>query len=358
MSTTSSSTESITVESVDACPACSERQRRSLYESFDWLYGCPGTFPLSRCARCSSVYPTVRPTAETLGDFYPESSYYAYSASTPHRLFVRGGLLARAWYAAKKGLLRSHYGYDLGGSQILGRCVGVIPPLARHAVFSLDATLHPYESDGALLDVGCGSGDYLDLMRALGWKRVVGVDISERGVTAARDLLGLEAHQGQLAEIGFPDATFDAITMSHTLEHVADPVALLSEARRILRPGGRVAILVPNVRSLGSRVFGRYWLGLDTPRHLVCFAPSGLRRVIERSGLTLESLHTPSSGSAGVAAFSLSRACGDDRSVYTDADHRFSARRRTVAAAHAGCEGLLCTLGLLLGEQIAVVARR
>jgi len=236
--------------------------------------------------------------------------------------------------------------------------VGAVPALQRRATFSLGVLLHPWQPGGALLDVGCGAGGYLDLMRALGWVRVVGVDISARGVATARDALGIDARQGELSEIGFADETFDAVSLSHTLEHVADPVALLQEVRRVLRPGGRVAILVPNVRSMLSRMLSPYWLGLETPRHLVNFSPEGLRTAVERSGLELESLRTSSLGATGVAAFSIARWRGDAHGVYTNSDHRFGVRRRAIAAALAGSEGALCALGLPAGELIGAVARR
>ena len=348
-----------TMESVGVCPGCGDARRTFAHISHDWIYQLPGEFALQRCDNCRCVYPDPRPAAESLGAYYPEDDYYAYSKAARHELFSRRQLPARAWYAAVQGLLRARHGYaELGGSAFLGRLVHAAPPLQRRATFSLGVLLHPWQPRGALLDVGCGAGGYLDLMRALGWEHVVGVDISKRGVTTARDTLGIDAHQGELAQVGFNDETFDAVSLSHTLEHIADPVALLREVRRVTRPGGRIAILVPNVRSMLSRMLGSYWLGLETPRHLVNFSPAGLRIAIERSGLELESLRTSSLGATGVAAFSIARWRGDPHGVYTNSDHPFGARRRAVASTLAGVEGALCALGLPAGELIGAVARR
>lgn len=349
-----------TRESVDACPACDSPRRTFAYVSRDWIYRLPGEFDLKRCDDCRCVYPDPRPApGHALGAFYPEEEYYAYSKAPRHNLFARPELPARAWHSAVQGLLRARHGYArLGGSVALGHLIRAVPPLERRATFSLGVLLHPWQPGGALLDVGCGAGGYLDLMRALGWERVVGVDISTRGVATARDVLGIEAHQGELEQARFPDATFDAVSLSHTLEHIAHPVALLEEVRRVTRPGGRVAILVPNVRSMLSRLLGEYWLGLETPRHLVNFSPDGLRIAIERAGFEVESLRTSPIGARGVAAFSIARWRGDGHGVYTNSEHRFGSRRRAIASALAAAENSLCAAGLPAGELIGAVARR
>jgi 2-polyprenyl-3-methyl-5-hydroxy-6-metoxy-1,4-benzoquinol methylase len=87
--------------------------------------------------------------------------------------------------------------------------------------------LHPYVEGGSLLEVGCGSGRYLDLMRALGWKRVVGVDFSAKAVEQAKDTLGLEVYCGELRDVVLEPESFDAVSLSHTLEHVPDPIDFL-----------------------------------------------------------------------------------------------------------------------------------
>jgi SAM-dependent methyltransferase len=327
--------------------------------SRDWLYRRPGSFGQYRCGACASLYPDPRPDAATLPAYYPEDEYYAYREPARHRLFQRRGPAARAWYALRRGVLRCHYGYEaLGGSRLLAGTLGRVPAIRERAAFSLGPLLHPWRRDGALLDVGCGAGMYLDLMRALGWSRTVGVDVSPRAVRQARDVLGLEAYAGDLRAVRLPGAAFDVVSLSHTLEHVDDPVAVLAEIRRVVRPGGRVVIEVPNVRSLTARILRGHWLGIDTPRHLINFSPRGLETAVRAAGLQLESLTTPCGGAYRVALFSLSRARGDEHGTYTDAEHRFSVRRRVAARALAALERSACAAGFRLGEEVRVVARR
>ncbi len=346
------------LEHVGRCPACDSPSRRYLFEARDWIHLRPGLFSMVRCRRCRAVYPDPRPTAEALADYYPQGEYYAYGDVTPHRLFDRKGAVARLWYEIVRGILACRHGYrHLGGSPLAAASAGRLPPIHRRATHRLGVLLHPWREDGALLDVGCGSGSYLDLMRALGWSRAVGVDVSSSAIAAARASLDLEVYEGDLQSAGFADDTFDAVTLSHTLEHVARPVELLAEVRRITKPGGRIAIVVPNVSNLTFQVMRQFDLVLETPRHLVNFTPRALRTTIERAGLEIESLATPIEGSYGVALFSRSRALGDPHSVYTDPDYRFGLGRRAEAAALAGAEICACALGLKSGGKICAVAR-
>jgi SAM-dependent methyltransferase len=99
---------------------------------------------------------------------------------------------------------------------------------------------------GRLLDVGCGIGDMLAFR-----PNSVGVDINDRTVAHCREL-GLQAHVMLPDRLPFATTIFDSVLLDNVLEHIADPVPLLSEVKRVLRPGGRLLIGVPGVRGWES----------------------------------------------------------------------------------------------------------
>ena len=101
---------------------------------------------------------------------------------------------------------------------------------------------------------------------------------------------------GAIEEIKFPENSFDVITMNHVIEHVLDPITLLSECKRILKPNGKLIVITPNIKSLGHRFFKTSYLHLDPPRHIYLFSPKSLITSAEKAGLKIKNVFTPSKG--------------------------------------------------------------
>ena len=136
---------------------------------------------------------------------------------------------------------------------------------------------------GRLLDVGCGSGEWLLEMRDRGWP-VQGIDFDENAVNVAKSR-GLQVECGSLEQHGLPADFFDAITLSHVIEHVPDPFQTLRECTRVLKPGGRLVLFTPNCGSLGHRFFKNHWRGLEPPRHLHLFSMPAMHTILGAVGL-------------------------------------------------------------------------
>jgi 2-polyprenyl-3-methyl-5-hydroxy-6-metoxy-1,4-benzoquinol methylase len=120
----------------------------------------------------------------------------------------------------------------------------------EYKIFDRSTTLIDSGIKGRVLDIGCSSGVFLDMMRTKGWD-VAGVELCGEFVKLARELFGLEnIFNGTLEEARFEDESFDLITMWDLIEHVPDPSSLLLEAERILKPTGLLLILTPDENSL------------------------------------------------------------------------------------------------------------
>jgi SAM-dependent methyltransferase len=137
---------------------------------------------------------------------------------------------------------------------------------------------------GPVLDVGCGRGIMLDHLRSLGYEGH-GVELNEAAAWHARHRLGLEVRTGRLKNSPEDADKFQAIVFWHTLEHFPDPAQALGQACRMLRPGGLIALALPNFDSLQARLFGRHWFHLDVPRHYCHFSPRSLEALLSRHSL-------------------------------------------------------------------------
>lgn len=277
------------LEACPACPACRSIARTPWFIGLsDRLFGCaPGLWTFQRCAGCGAAYLDPRPTRDTIADAY--SDYYTHASPAPSAA-DRSGSAGKWRRALRHGYLNRRFGLSLEGASSLGAlAVPLVPGLAsRQRRWARLARPHDRAS---LLDVGAGSGGAVGHFRALGWD-AIGVDVDPAAVTAAR-AAELPVTEGEITDL--PGcARFDAVTMSHSLEHLHDPAGALTAAYRLLKPGGVLELTTPNANSLGRRVYGRDWLGLDPPRHLVVLTPRAVTRAVQAAGFQGVRLHRAS----------------------------------------------------------------
>jgi 2-polyprenyl-3-methyl-5-hydroxy-6-metoxy-1,4-benzoquinol methylase len=229
---------------VTPCLVCGSEQARATFAIEDLATR------VFVCTRCGLGRLHPMPDLEEVGSFYP-GEYYG----EPGRKFQ--GLVER-----------------------LVRWVG-----ERHIAF-LSRDLRP---GARVLDLGCGRGVILGALADRGFE-VHGVEISLEAARGADPRAEIRIAP-RLADAGYPAAYFDEVVIWHVLEHLPDPKGALLEARRVLRPGGRLVVAVPNLSSLQARWAGPAWFHLDLPRHLWHFPLASLRRLLVDCGFRVESEH-------------------------------------------------------------------
>jgi 2-polyprenyl-3-methyl-5-hydroxy-6-metoxy-1,4-benzoquinol methylase len=231
------------------CLLCGCADWVPLVEAPDRACGARGLwFMVVQCRECGLAYTNPRPSVRSLAQFYAQDyrpHQFAHARARPPHWWQRLPLLRQGQDLARKAL--------------------------------------PIHGQGRLLDYGCGSGSFLLRMRRQGWT-VTGLDMAEAVVERLRSEFGLHALTGSLPHPALDDASFDVITMWQALEHVHEPLETLQAAHKLLVPGGKLLVSVPNIGSLAFRWFGLAWNGLDLPRHLVHFTPATLRHILQRAG--------------------------------------------------------------------------
>ncbi|MBI3288874.1 MAG: class I SAM-dependent methyltransferase [Elusimicrobia bacterium] len=128
------------------------------------------------------------------------------------------------------------------------------------------AVLHNRVPRGPVLDVGCGRGMLLSYLRELGYE-AHGLELSETAAWHARNTLKLEVSTGDFLTSPHEKNRYNAVIFWHTLEHFVNPISAVARAYELLKPGGLLAIAVPNYGSWQAKLFGRFWFHLDVPRH-------------------------------------------------------------------------------------------
>jgi SAM-dependent methyltransferase len=212
-------------------------------------------FQLGRCCNCGLIYQNPQLTFDELSQYYPDT----YLCFLP-KIKNEKSLFSRL-------------------DQFLGmgrRCRQIT---------------HLSPKPGKLLDLGCATGLFMKGMEERGWQ-VTGVEINDYAADYARCTFGLDVKTGTLEQVAFDDMMFDVVTLWGVFEHVMDPKATLAEIGRILKPGGLVAMALPNPTAVEAWLFGENWVGWDRPRHLHIFTPKVIRNYLVDAGLKLTKIES------------------------------------------------------------------
>ena len=246
----------ITTETNVVCYLCGESGTIIYRNCVDHLFGVPGEWSFKKCTaiNCGHVWLDPRPHVDDIGKIY--QNYYTHDANDTH---------LTGWLKILRTVLHR---FSL---------LGLYRERQRYKRMYLDDIVH-----GSLLEVGCGNGKRLNRLRDLGWK-VTGQEIDPAAYEFVTHNLGIFVYLGSLESLNISEQ-YDVILMSHVIEHVYDPAALLASCFRLLKQDGLIILLTPNVDSYGHRKFRAGWRGLEPPRHLHLFTSKTLTRLMQKSG--------------------------------------------------------------------------
>ena len=253
-----------------SCPYCEGALLGRFADVPDWRFGTGTPADVYKCSRCGALAAGRVPGVREVASWY--SDYYTHTLEAGR---------VRAW---------SRFWPT---------------PRRRREMRQLRSYFTDAGARGRLLDVGTGAGDRLVQFADAGWE-VVGQDLDPRAGHLAR-ARGLEVHHCPVPYLVGREQPFDVIGLSHVLEHATDPAALLEACAALLAPAGRLCVISPNAAGLGRRMFGRWWYGLEQPRHLAIPTLESLDRLTSRLGLQVVHAGTMATNSAVILGGSLAR---------------------------------------------------
>ncbi len=229
-----------------SCPRCASDAYLTLFQAEDRLGSSNGRrFHIVECSRCALIRLDPMPSASEIASFYPDSYWWKPDSSTSGRL-----------------------------AEIYRQLV-----LIDHAHF----VTHGIDRAGLILDVGCGGGSLVHALRKRGLK-AFGLDPAVGAARSAHQHYGPHLVCGMLPQAPFRPGTFSTITLCRVLEHVSDPIGLLKGLGRLLKPGGKLFVQIPNAACWQFLLLGKRWSGLDAPRHRIHFRTDDLEEILEATG--------------------------------------------------------------------------
>jgi len=211
------------------------------------MYGRRKLWHLTQCSECSSVYRTVFPSEDELTEIYGSDYYDSWNIEADTDAF---------WQMKVRN------------------CISYIATLDRYIT---DAGIEPR----TLLDVGCAHGFMLDAATRQGYIPS-GLEISPAG-DAARQR-GFNVVPARLEDGPFPSESFDVVTMIDVIEHLADPRSALKSVRAMLKPGGLVFVVTPDISSVSARILRSAWPHY-LPEHLIYYSSSSLSKLFSMSNM-------------------------------------------------------------------------
>ncbi len=232
--------EPVTLENA-ICPVC-QRSGVEVFRQRDYFCNIAGEFGQRRCSHCETYFLSPRPAEEAISQYYPKT-YVPYQKA-------RRGLADR-----------------------LAESLGI--PFVRRRI------VQRFVQRGRILDVGCGNGAFLATM-SHAWE-LFAMDIQQPPEFA----YPVTFFAGRIDHEAPPIDELDAITLWHVFEHLYHPETALRHAAAMLKPDGVLFIAIPDLQCLERRLFGKYWVGWDPPRHAATYSRRGLENLLSRAGLRL-----------------------------------------------------------------------
>ena len=232
------------------CPVCLAKNIAPQLTTKDYTVS-QKEFVVWHCSNCTARFTQDVPEQNEIGMYYQSDNYISHSDT-------KKGFINTLYHAVRKRTLNKK-------KQLVIDKVGMLK--------------------GEILDIGCGTGAFLNTMKTAGWG-ITGVEPDEIARKKAQELYNINPQQpDKLFQL--QPALYHAITMWHVLEHVHELHAYIKQLANLITPQGKIFIAVPNYTSKDAAIYKEHWAAYDVPRHLYHFSPASMQQLLTAYNLKL-----------------------------------------------------------------------
>ena len=237
---------------MNCCPIC-KSEMKFIFSTKDYLVSGE-SFDIIECDSCFLRITNPFPNEQNIGNYYSSNDYISHNDN------------ASGIYDHIYGFVRS---YQLNKKKKL---------IKKYC----------NKINGKILDIGCGAGDFLDVMKKGHWD-INGVDTSEKARGIVNNKLNIEVMDPDSWIKS--DTQYDVITCWHSLEHVHEPWMYLDKIKKSLNPDGILIVALPNYHSTDAKMYKEFWAAYDTPRHLYHFTKESINKIVYPHGFNIRSIY-------------------------------------------------------------------
>lgn len=253
---------------VSKCPLCNFTNNKIILETTIDRKLIGVKINILRCKNCGHNFTSPITSKDQLHLIYSDN-YYSYNHNVESTVKSVKGRLNHYYY--------SNYHSKYLFNRILTRLIDF-----QYAGYP---TPQRDNSNYRVLDIGCGNGLLLNMLKDVGFK-TYGTEISQHAVDIVKNN-GHNCFTGLLEDLELPINYFSFVTMIHVLEHTVDPRRDLMKIHKILEPNGELVIVVPNFNYVDRFIFKEYWMALLASEHFQQFTDSSLKKLVESSGFKI-----------------------------------------------------------------------
>lgn len=243
--------EEDSLKKIQHCPICNEKEQKIFLSCLDHTVS-RRKFEIVECGKCGFAYTSPRPHDNDLGKYYESEEYISHSNTS-------------------KGIV----------SQLYQR-------VRKHTLQKKLELINKNSKKGRILDIGCGTGEFLNTMKLDGWD-TFGIEPSPGARKQGIEKFQLNVQDEPQME-RFSAAHFDVITMWHVMEHVPQLNERVQKLRELLKPEGVLIVAVPNRNSHDAKFYESNWAAYDVPRHLWHFRAEDMRALMNKEGFEVKQI--------------------------------------------------------------------